>query len=214
MTFRCTNAMCLLFYLLTAKQAYIQQYFVVFKQITNYLIVKVTQCILSTSKSHVSSCKLLFLASKTLFFVCLQPIKKLHSAPLNTSLTIKDFILLKQMGGFMLDPSKYAALCEKTSVVNWHNINRTDLTIQNKYFTCLFTQHFQPNRVLNEILNIWTHSTQLVKTDQQVTELQELFIYLLLIGINKDKPRCVVHHVELSADCNVAPLSVTILQSD
>ena len=38
--------------------------------------------LLSTSKSHVSSCKLLFLASRTQFFVCLQPVNMLHSSPL------------------------------------------------------------------------------------------------------------------------------------
>ena len=38
---------------------------------------------LSASKSHVSSCELLFLASRTL---CLQPVKMLHSAPLRTFL--------------------------------------------------------------------------------------------------------------------------------
>ena len=43
------------------------------------MVKSYTVHLLSASKSHVSSCKLLFLYQE--LFVCLQPVKMLHSAP-------------------------------------------------------------------------------------------------------------------------------------
>ena len=54
-------------------------------------------------KSHVSSCKLLFLVSKALFFLCLQPVKMLRNEPLTVMLNKRDLVwsLLMPQGDVM-----------------------------------------------------------------------------------------------------------------